>query len=165
MPAVRPSSLAPHMASREHVARALVPSVTPRKPSALPQMAAGGPTTQCCSTIWQPLTTPTPLTVPVTLMWKGVRRLCGQLRRQTCIAWNTGAPELIRDAFASVYPSAAASLDIADAGCGTGLWTIAGTVGPTALRFRLVWRHAVQGSIAQRLHRSAQGRTGRVSAG
>ena len=31
------------------------------------------------------------------------------------------APELIADALASVYPAADASLDIADAGCGTGL--------------------------------------------
>ena len=83
-------------------------------------MAAEDPTTRCCSTIWQPHHARTPLTVPVTLMWKGFDGFAASFDDKLA-SLEYRAPELIRDAFASVYPSAAASLDIADAGCGTGL--------------------------------------------
>lgn len=114
--------LAPHMASREHVARALVHlghieeaiehyrrwlQEDPDNPVLQHHLAA--------------LTTPATAARASDAYVEKVFDGFAASFDDKLASLEYKAPELIRDAVASVYPTAAAALDIADAGCGTGL--------------------------------------------
>jgi predicted TPR repeat methyltransferase len=114
--------LAPHMASREHVARALVHlGHTEEAIEHYRRWLQEDPDNPVLQHHLAALTTPDTADRASDAYVEKVFDGFAASFDDKLASLEYRAPELIRDAFASVYPSAAASLDIADAGCGTGL--------------------------------------------